>query len=97
MRGCENMNAMNARCKMLQEINEVSFAIDDILLFLDTHPCNENALSYYDGMAARRKKLLTEYAKAYGPLTVDSAIESGCGTWKWMEQPFPWEKEGACR
>ena len=36
-------------------------------------------------------------AEMYGPLTIDSADLTDCDRWKWMEQPFPWEKEGACR
>lgn len=80
---------------MLQEINEVSFAVNDILLFLDTHPCDEMAMNYYREAAQRRMELMEEYAKNFGPLTVDAALMSGGDTWKWMEQPFPWEKEGA--
>ena len=39
---------------------------------------------------------MKEYAKCYGPLTIDDALESDGDTWKWMEQPFPWKrKEGA--
>ena len=30
------------RMQLLQKINEVSFAVDDILLYLDTHPCCED-------------------------------------------------------
>jgi spore coat protein JB len=44
-----------------------------------------------------RKKLLKEYAEAYGPLIIDITDQTGESIWKWMEQPFPWEKEGACR
>lgn len=46
---------------------------------------------------AGTKKLLKEYAEAYGPLIIDITDQTGESIWKWMEQPFPWEKEGACR
>lgn len=93
------MNHMqsDARARLLQRINEVSFAVNDILLYLDTHPCCEEALAFYKEQAGQRKKLMTEYARNYGPLTVDDALETDGNTWKWMEQPFPWEKEGGCR
>ena len=93
------MNHMQsvARAWLLQRINEVSFAVNDILLYLDTHPCCEEALAFYKEQACQRKKLMTEYARNYGPLTVDDALETDGNTWKWMEQPFPWEKEGGCR
>ena len=84
-------NSSGSKAQLLQKINEVSFAVNDILLYLDTHPCCEK------GMALYRKKLMKEYAQCYGPLTVDDALESDGNTWKWMEQPFPWETEGGCR
>ena len=87
----------DSRCRLLEKINQVSFAVNDILLYLDTHPCDEKAISYSQQMIKERKRLLTEYAKLFGPLTVDNTDESDGSTWKWMEQPFPWEKEGACR
>ena len=36
----------NCPCKkdLMDQINTVSFAVDDVKLFLDTHPCNEEAL-----------------------------------------------------
>ena len=34
------------RSELLEWINVVSFAVDDVKLFLDTHPCNEDALEY---------------------------------------------------
>ena len=83
-----------SREQLLGKINEVSFAVDDILLFLDTHPCSEEALAYYREAAGMRRELMEEYANCYGPLTVDDAVHDTCGTWKWMTQPFPWQMEG---
>ena len=33
--------------ELLQSINQVSFAINDLLLFLDTHPREKRALEYF--------------------------------------------------
>ena len=33
-----SQNSCTSKEKLLQRIYEVSFAVDDILLFLDTHP-----------------------------------------------------------
>ena len=73
--------------ELLQFIDQVSFAIDDLLLFLD----------YYSELSARRNELLEKYAKFYGPLTIDTGNDSDLKSWQWMEQPFPWEQEGGCR
>ena len=58
---------------------------------------DEKALTYCHELVLERKKLLKEYAEAYGPLIIDITDQTGESIWKWMEQPFPWEKEGACR
>ena len=83
--------------ELLQFIDQVSFAIDDLLLFLDTHPKEKRALEYYSELSARRNELLEKYAKFYGPLTIDTGNDSDLKSWQWMEQPFPWEQEGGCR
>lgn len=39
----------NCTCRedLFNYINEVSFAVDDVKLFLDTHPCDEDAMDYF--------------------------------------------------
>ncbi len=83
----------NDRAALLQFINEVSFAITDVNLFLDTHPCNEDALEYYEKYKELRREALKEYAKYYGPLLADR-VETRSGNWQWVEDPWPWE--GGC-
>ena len=61
------------RCSFLQQINEVSFAVNDMLLYLDTHPEDQKALRYFSDISDRRNQLMAEYAEKYGPLTIDSA------------------------
>ena len=39
--------------ELLQSINQVSFAIDDLLLFLDTHPREKRALEYMQNSTGR--------------------------------------------
>ena len=86
-----------SKSQLFQQINEVSFAIDDLLLYLDTHPCCEKGMALYREYTEKRKNLMREYAQYYGPLTIDDAAENSADKWKWMEQPFPWEREGGCR
>ena len=88
-------NQLSPRCSFLQQINEVSFAVNDMLLYLDTHPDDERALAFFTEVSDRRNQLLTEYARDYGPLTIDTVAKTCEGLWKWSQQPFPWEREGA--
>lgn len=85
------------RQQLLQEIDEASFAVIDIHLYLDTHPCDEEALAFYQEHMEHRLELMRTYAQNFGPLTIDDAIESEADTWQWSQQPFPWEQEGGCR
>ena len=72
--------------ELLDWINVVSFAVDDVKLFLDTHPYDEEALLYFDEFKKQRVQAMKEYAKNYGPLTLDTAAEY-CGRWKWALEP----------
>lgn len=77
------------RQQLLDHINKVSFAVDDILLYLDTHPCDLEALEYYHTVAEKRQQALEEYESMYGPLLVDRV--KACNYWQWIEEPWPWE------
>ena len=50
-------NQPDKRNQLLQKINEVSFALDDILLYLDTHPCCEKGMAYYREQAEKKEKV----------------------------------------
>ena len=81
------------RQDLLNWINIVSFAVDDVKLFLDTHPCDQNALAYFEEYKCLRNKALKEYAKYYGPLTIDTA-DTPADCWKWVCEPWPWQMGG---
>jgi spore coat protein JB len=75
----------------LQHINEVSFAVNDVTLYLDSHPCDNKAMEFYKENVKKRNKALREYAKHYGPLTIDTADDAQSNSWEWISQPWPWE------
>lgn len=91
-----NMSANMSQAQLMDRINEVSFAVNDMQLYLDTHPTCERGMRFMREKLAERQMLLAEYARRFGPLTIDSADLSD-NTWQWMEQPFPWQQEGGCR
>ncbi len=78
--------------KLLQWLNMVSFAVNDIVLYLDTHPADQEAIAYFKHFREIRTEALKEYESCYGPLTVDSATPEN--EWLWAVQPMPWE--GGC-
>ena len=42
-----NKNCKYSREQLMNTINQVSFAVDDIKLYLDTHPDDEKALEFF--------------------------------------------------
>lgn len=79
--------AQEGREQLKHEIDKISFALDDVVLYLDTHPTEEQALTLRQDLIARRKQLLGEFDRQFYPLTKDC-------TGVWTEGPMPWE--GAC-
>ncbi len=84
---------------MLKEIQQVSFVLDDLRLFMDTHPNDKNGLELMKDMLKQRKELLKKFALQFYPLTVDCMADiyeayptSEC--YCWQEGPIPWE--GVC-
>lgn len=88
-----NCHEMNRR-ELFEYINQISFAVDDVKLFLDTHPENQKALEYFQKYKEKRIEALKEYAEVYGPLTVDTVSENN-DCWNWINEPWPWQ-EGGC-
>ena len=80
----ENMT----REEMAMKIKEYQFAITDIALYLDTHPEDEKALCLHRNYCKKAKELKDMYQKMYGPLTINYP----CKKWRWLEQPWPWER-----
>ena len=81
---CENMK----REEMIMKIKEYQCAIIELALYLDTHPDDEKALCLHREYARELKDLRDKYQKVYGPLT----IEYPCNKWRWLEEPWPWER-----
>lgn len=85
------------RRKLYMFITEVSFAINDVVLYLDTHPEDMDALEYYETYKKLRKQALAEYTRLYGPL-LNYDVDS-CNYWAWVKDPWPWEvqERSVCR
>ena len=86
-----NMNqGMNQTCQQLwQTINEAGFAMDDINLYLDTHPCDQEALNYYHYVTGLYREAMEAYEAQCGPLRVDQVQSQNY--WNWVDDKWPWE------
>lgn len=89
---------------LMQKIYETGLAMDDIILYLDTHPDDNTAFQYYQEIRDRLAKYKADYNMNFGPLTFESVYprrnNNSCGcenqvssNWTWLNSPMPWEGE----
>ncbi len=74
-----------AKEEMLQQIRCYEFAINELALYLDTHPQDDKALCLHRKYCREAKELKDKYQKVYGPLTINFP----CNKWRWIEEPWP--------
>lgn len=76
---------------LMRQIMEAGFAMDDVVLFLDTHPENQDALRYYQAVRDMRNQAIAAYENQFGPLRYADVTSS---SWDWVTEKWPWE--GGC-
>ena len=82
-------NMQMTKHSLIQKIREAEFAKQEVILYLDTHPHDKKAMSYYSNIRDKCRTLTEEYEKFFGPLTA-SGVCSG-GKWDWVDSPWPWQ------
>ena len=73
--------------EMIHQIKCLFFGIQELTLYLDTHPNDEKALCLHNKYCKEYRELTDKYQKIYGPLTMTYP----CNKWRWIEEPWPWE------
>ena len=84
----------NEKEKMLYQIMALSFAINDLNLYLDLHPNNEEAFNLFKKYVNEKKELNKEYTKMFGPLTLTKTTGS---KYNWLDCPWPWDDLGGAK
>lgn len=84
------------REQLITQINQVSFFLDDLTLYLDTHEKDAVALTLYHKKAQECAELRKQFAQKFYPLTKLCVpyCESGETSFCLQDGPMPWE--GAC-
>ncbi len=87
--------AINAKTQIentaLAELMALDFAIDELGLFLTTHPDDQEVLNLYWSYIKLAKEGREKYQKMYGPLMQTDITEDG---YRWLQDPWPWDEEG---
>ncbi|MCI8270335.1 MAG: spore coat protein CotJB [Lachnospiraceae bacterium] len=73
---------------LLQKVYETGFALDEITLYLDTHPGDKQAMEYYQYIRKANQDAVASYEQSYGPLMSNQV---NVDTWSWINNPWPWE------
>ena len=59
------------RMQLMKEIGEASFMVNDLTLYLDTHPTDQEALKAFSEASKKRRELMEICADQFEPLTMD--------------------------
>ncbi len=84
--------ANSERQKLLLEVQEYSFAMWDLNLYLNTHPTDTKAMSLFEQYRTLYNKALSDYENKYGSLNVGQT-NTNSSYWPWNKEPWPWEVE----
>lgn len=87
-------------CKNVIEkrISAYHFALYDLALFLNTHPCDQQAMQLRHVYKERLCKLIDEYEQHYGKyIRTQDDVENSWS--EWICDPWPWDVakgDGCC-
>lgn len=71
------------------ELQSVGFAVQELALYLDTHPDDKEALELYQNCQAMLHKGLMEFGEKGKPM--NHACPNPSKRYSWMDEPWPWE------
>lgn len=84
------------REELMEKIMQTSFVLDDLVLYLDLHETDEQAMQMFLQKTQERDALKREFAKLFYPLTRDCIPDTEeTGKFRWQDGVIPWE--GACK
>lgn len=83
------------RMECLKRITALNFALEDLSLYLNTHPTDREAITRYNAFVMEANALKQHYERYYGMISEHSS-QSPC-PWAWINEPWPWEYEANFR
>ena len=84
-----DLKANSEREDIIMQIDEQTFAIIEMNLYLDIYPNDKNALNKFNSYLRKEKELINLYESKYGPMTISSPVQTD--NWLWNNSPWPWE------
>lgn len=84
------LRASNRREELLLDILKHNFVLTELNLYLDLNPNDRNMLNLYNRYLDNKKRLVDEFERNFGPLTLDG-LNVTDNNWNWNNSPWPWE------
>ena len=84
---------MNDKAKLQKKIHELDFALHELVLFLDSHPKNRQAMELMCEYRDKRSKLISDYEQRFGKYIVTVSDVPMSGRWEWLDSPWPWDAD----
>lgn len=75
----------------MTELQALEFVVQELALYLDTHPDDAEAFALFQQFTALEKAANADYAKANGPLLREQAALDK--TYTWLKSAWPWSGE----
>ena len=77
-------------CELDKQITAYRFALYELGLYLDSHPCDKQALQLRSANKCKQAKLIDEYEQHYGPYVL-TQHDVGDNWKEWVGDPWPWD------
>ena len=89
------LSPSNEKEELLYEIMSLAFAMNDLNLFLDLNPFDDEKLKDYQEILKRHEELVKKYTNKYGPLEINEVDNTKM--FNWIDNPWPWQSEGGVK
>ena len=86
-------NAVPSQKSALLELQQLSFSLVDLNLYLDTNPANQQAVNDYNQLFEQYWDAKANYELQYGPMNNFGHCPATY-PWSWINDPWPWERGG---
>ena len=86
-------NAVPSQKTALLELQQLSFSLVDLNLYLDTNPANQQAVNDYNQLFEQYWEAKANYELQYGPMNNFGHCPATY-PWSWINDPWPWERGG---
>ena len=73
----------------LTEMQAIDFVVDELELYLDTHPEDAEAFALYQTMLALQQEARERFVKRCGPIQQTDML--GMNSYAWLNAPWPWD------